>query len=789
MKISDFFQKFYFSRSVSGLISYKSKEKIVEFFFTSSLSPEHYSQLPDSRSSFSKWMEGSRKPQNSFLSFVSNHFLDSVFVDQLYKQLDENRLPDLLKNFDIIINNGESPDKRRFANAIKEQFKALVAGMGDADNIVPRIYNSQPEPAGYETYLWKAVKKYKYMNLPGEDECLLSSYHVCNDIGLSAVVFPRKTGSNPLQNATLSSIQSYDKRMVINRALLIGACGLGKTLMLQRLFVDAALEQRKTGLLPVFAELRNFTNRYDDFVVFIVDTIQEYDTAFTRENAIDLLSHGKMQVLLDGLDELDPDEVKHFQKKLQELCSRYPDNQIVVTSRQCSAISGLRKFGFVSLYLQPMDEQQINTLIEKLLPEGDDDAKRTVESFFDSRSGYVPKNSFIASNPLLLTIIVRNYQQLKDFSGDRIKFYELLYQELIRGHDEEKPAFDRIFHSVYDGREFTEAYRELCAKAFVDGIDHFDQRSFEKYFKKLKCKDGFRNPAGFQFEKFQHDVCATACMMYEQDSGIFYIDHGFQDFFFAEYYYYADTDPTKEIARVLNRRHPDSFRNLNAFRMLYQMSPEKVETCFFLPFLENIYKKKNEKKAFASFLNSGYGNVKYTIFDDQKVLQYAEKKDIKPTDFYLTPAANHLESIIMALVLDVLHLPNTFIIGAKDAILPSTQFATHFYVGAPIAVKEQKGETAFGHWIINAMKIDIKKINDPEFYVNTQMPMPVLDENDVPVIVGYEYIVAPAYLIEHDDIYELFKNPKIENGPYTLFTQVRDYYNKIAAKQSVNEYR
>ena len=124
----------------------------------------------------------------------------------------------------------------------------------------------------------------------------------------------------------------------------------------------------------------------------------------------------------------------------------------------------------------------------------------------------------------------------------------------------------------------------------MDGIFEFDHRSFEKYFKQLKSKEKLQNPSIFSISNFQHDVCATACMMYEQESGIYYIDPGFQDYFFAEYYYQEDSDSTKLMGRALWDRKIDTFRNLNALKMLYEIASEKVEVCIILPYLDSIFK-------------------------------------------------------------------------------------------------------------------------------------------------------------------------------------------------------
>jgi hypothetical protein len=156
----------------------------------------------------------------------------------------------------------------------------------------------------------------------------------------------------------------------------------------------------------------------------------------------------------------------------------------------------------------------------------------------------------------------------------------------------------------------------------MDGVFEFDHRTFEKYFKDVKKQETLSNPNIFQLDGFEHDVCATACMMYEQESGIYYIDPGFQDYFFAEYYYFEDTEKTKAMGEVLRHRKVNSFRNLDGLRMLYKMSPTKTEVCLFLPFLKDIFKNAEEDETFLRFLSYGYKECTYTEINDPAVKTY-----------------------------------------------------------------------------------------------------------------------------------------------------------------------
>lgn len=176
MNYSEFFQKFYFSRSSGGLIGYKTQKKIPEFFFKYGLDEDYWDTLPTSDSSYEKYFKSGRNPKNDIWDALNNHFSRDDLLKNLLRELSESRLRELMSRFDIGLRIAEVPDKRQFANAIVAQFQALAAGNGLADNIVPAEYKKTPEPVGFETYLRGAKSKFEWMKLPGEREYLLLPY-------------------------------------------------------------------------------------------------------------------------------------------------------------------------------------------------------------------------------------------------------------------------------------------------------------------------------------------------------------------------------------------------------------------------------------------------------------------------------------------------------------------------------------------------------------------------------------------------------------------------------------
>ena len=322
----------------------------------------------------------------------------------------------------------------------------------------------------------------------------------------------------------------------------------------------------------------------------------------------------------------------------------------------------------------------------------------------------------------------------------------------------------------------------------MDGIFEFDHRSFEKYFKQLKSKEKLQNPSIFSISNFQHDVCATACMMYEQESGIYYIDPGFQDYFFAEYYYQEDADSTKLMGRALCDRGIDSFRNLNALKMLYEIASEKVEVCVILPYLDSIFKGKTEPEAFLRYLSYGYGEITYILLDKPRIDEYIQKrKGAKVFDYI--PEVNSVQNIVMGFLQEALAVPNSFIVGAFDEAINSTG-ATHFITGFYEHSNDDEEARHKGAVYLKGLQFEIEYIHDQQYLQDLEFtPSPVIDNNGYAALFGYVYKVDPLTVLESPnqlkDLLEVCHSSAVQS----TYERVKEYYAELLKKQKKNAYR
>ena len=729
--LCQFLQMFYPSRADFILSGCGAKWKTASFFFEFALledtDPDDKQALPSSEDGYNKWINGKGNPSPTVFSLMLDNFDEDRLIKKLMSSIREGKDKLVATALHIVPGEGEKLDKRRLAIAIERQFFALMKGNGEAELLADKEYKKRPEAIGLNTYLHGAIAKYKWMTILGGDEVELDDYYICNRIGRSPSVFAYLDKGNTIEQATLKKLRSFDPNITTNRVMLIAASGFGKTLMLQHLFLEAA-RQIGSGLLPVLVEVRHYSHLSDNIISCIVKAVTHFGETFSEDDAKDLLAKGQCQILLDGLDEMDPSEISEFQDNLSEFVDRYRDNQIVLSSRECDALNGIK--GFVRLYIHPFDNEQSLRLIDKLLRGIDDPtAKEKILKYMDE--GFIKKDGIFATNPMLLTFVVNNYQKLDDYARSRYLFYQEAYEAIINDHDADKTAFDRIFRSVSCADEFTLVFREFCALSYLNAEKEFDKTSFEHYFNQLRSVKAVENPTKLRWRAFLQDACATACMMYEAKSKIIYIDPAFQEYLFALYMYQAPVERVRELLRPFKDTSPMEYQTLNGFYMLYEMGTEKAEIGMFLPFLDLIFRGKTNEEAFIEFLLCGYSEISITVIDPEK----AELAD-PDGNIQINPHVNEPCCITLLLILRSQKLNDFFTVGTTDQRVWWEEYSVY-----PITVNN----IIVGH---------ILEINRDEL-LNDELKL---------------HIVADVLR-------------KDANGPYSVFQKLKEYHAQIAKKK------
>ena len=656
IKYSDLCKAFYNkTKSKSGFKHYQSQGKIAEFLTVKALSENSLEIMPTSTASFNKWFSGENGQDAAILTAI-RHDLPTKLNDYsecLAAEFVIENIPSCATQLGLTLSTGETLDVSKFAFAIAKQLLLLAENNGEYKNQISEIYYLNDVSIDFSDYINKATTRYNVMKFIGAEEAVLSEYYVCNTLGDKAVAKNNRHSykGTYLDDATIEKIRSlYKFRGIDNKkCILIGSGGSGKSLMLQHLFLDGLAKYSKTGILPIFLELRNF-RQSDSIESFIYDAVNVKDETYTKEISHQMLLDGNCVLLLDGFDEIDPTDINDFQKKLNDFTDTYSNVQVILASRQCDAIKGLNLY--IKLYVWPFDEEQstelINTIIKKT---GSTATVDEITSFLSN--GFLKKDGIFSSHPMLLSYIALNHDSLPAFKKDHLLFYRATYDALLTGHDDNKHPYDRVFHSVDNADQFSIVFREFCAITYKKGVFSFDNSSFDQFFSELTSYKNFENTHKMTSSAFKHDACSTACIMFEENLGIWYIDPGFQEFLFAEYYASAPAAEVIDLQKSLSRLPLATFERFDALDMLFKCSEEKFKYYLLLPFLESIIQEKNDNP-FMFFLENTFDTINLTAINEEKQNSYMSECNLRYPLYPVVP--NHPKSILVNYISKILGL-------------------------------------------------------------------------------------------------------------------------------------
>ncbi len=652
MNYIDFFNCFYMAGRAAIIGNKKSRHEIMKFLFESGTANQFKFNIDDS--TIDKWTKDESKNNNRNKDWndLVKYFNEEAFTNSLEKNINKQNYNFLTYHF-FKTNNLEI-DKKEFFTAISNLFFDIAVNHGYSEHDIFYYYKTTNDKPLYPIYRDNLYKKYKKVFTMAYPENIdFDKIFVCSTISNRQDIRNKRTQQKG--KIFLDDISLDNFPMEYRKTILIGNGGMGKTLMLQYLLLKSIKEHDKTGFLPIIIEVRDF-NVNEDLLSEIIKNYKKYDENIKDSMIINALKAGKCQILLDGIDEIDPGDIREFHKKLIDITDKYPNSQYLIASRECDNAKQLT--GFTMLYILPFDDDQQKRLIENIYKDESEDYKNEVFSYL--KKDFLKKHTAFVTNPMLLTYTIKNYPLTKSFV-QKHKFFKKAYQTILSGHDDYKDAYDRIFRSVTNPDNFTEVFRELCAITYSDGKKELDSTEFTGYFKKLKSKDSLHDDKMMREKTFLQDACATACMMYEQDYNILYIDEGFQDYFFAEFLYMIDEKDVLKIGEHMQNNVIDNYNSVDAFEMLYAMSKDKIEIDIFLPYLNKIFKNKDDNENFLNFIIKEFKKLQIVYMNVDKINEFENNNNIKLT---LQTISNTPRSLIMNAILTILgdNLTNEIIV-------------------------------------------------------------------------------------------------------------------------------
>lgn len=451
----------------------------------------------------------------------------------------------------------------------------------------------------YVEHAKEAFKKSKSFFYPNEERDFIDFY-VCNDLTDKKCSYygDYEYSYEPhYKDITVKKLADMSKFAVI-----VGTGGLGKSMMMRHLMLDALNTYDEDKILPAFVVLKDYDNKKQKLLDYIYSQIEHLHLDMAITDLIEIMKTGNMLFLLDGLDEIKARCRNAFDDELNILSEKYSKCQFVLSSRPIGSFGEFKHFKVFNL--EPLSKTQAIKVIEKLdFRVYEENIKRDFIEELDKRL-YNQKRDF-AGNPLLLTIMLITFEQFHNIPTQKFLFYEQAYEALTQKHDATK-ALTREYATGLDPYKFKQYFSEFCIITYHDEQYKFSREQLEQYFQQvIELNHLNTTPAAFIT-----DATDKICLLYVDGDSYYFCHRSFQEYFVAYFCSRQIEDRYDPIREMFNDKD-DSAYDDETLQMLFGMDEQKMEKQIIIPFLESIFATGDDKADYIEFLKRFYPVIEF----------------------------------------------------------------------------------------------------------------------------------------------------------------------------------
>lgn len=327
---------------------------------------------------------------------------------------------------------------------------------------------------------------------PEENVSLRKFYYPCKIISRSGI------------NLNTEKISDLGNDCII----IQGIVGQGKSIFMRYLALQE-ITSEENKRIPLFMELRK-VSKSTSLPSLIKKTLSNYDIELDESTFNYLLSSGKIVLLLDGFDELDESMVIETTNDLENLTTKHPDLQIIVSSRPANEIQKLNCFRI--LEIAPLDTNDYTPFLKSL------DLKTSRISHIVNAIEASPSQiSQLISTPLMLTLVIFVYQSERQIPAELPEFFERLFYTVFTRHDKLKAAFERQHYSGLPERKLQNLFEAFCFMSIQLGSARTLSRS--TFSEAFDLAQTYIEGANCSESSFKKDITKVACLMLEEGLG------------------------------------------------------------------------------------------------------------------------------------------------------------------------------------------------------------------------------------------------------------------------------
>jgi hypothetical protein len=362
-------------------------------------------------------------------------------------------------------------------------------------------------------------------------------WQVDKEVKLLSFYYPSKV----LIGKDKKTINAISEIATDHNFVVQGTVGQGKSIFLRFLCIK---ELAKSARVPIFVELRRYQSG-KTFHQFLIDVLRMYGFPADEGVFTYLAESGKLVLLLDGFDEIEPQLITSVIHDLEAFSHQFEKLQIIVTSRPDSGIE--RSPHFRVYKLAPLEPSDHKHFLEKVI---DDEDKINDILAAISRSSAQIRD--LLKTPLLLTLLVIVYNADQEIPGTLSAFYDVLFQTLLTRHDKTKPGFSRKRATKLANDDLKRLFEAFCYAARQMHLLSLTQDQLSACLTQACKVTGVATKP----ELFATDITKIACLMQEEGFKFHFTHKSVAEFHAASFIRHA---PNETAIKFYSKLHSDKW--------------------------------------------------------------------------------------------------------------------------------------------------------------------------------------------------------------------------------------
>lgn len=488
---------------------------------------------------------------------------------------------------------------------------------------------------------YSRIKTLLYDKTPKE----FYSFYVCNDL---------KHDDKIIDSIDVEKLCLYSHYTIIS-----GIGGLGKSMMMRHLLLNAIDNSDTLKLLPVFIALKDYGETGENLFDYVFSVAQQFEESITRDQFAAVLKNGSGLLIFDGLDEVKTIYFSQLIHEVEHLTNSYPQSYFVISSRPSTQLVSLNKF--YELELQPFNKLQALNMIDNFeFSIGEQKIKEKFYTCLDRELWFSHKE--FAENPLLLTIMLMTFEEYAEVPAKIHKFYEMAFETLAKKHDDTK-LLEREFKSKLSKDEIALYFSKICFLSYKDEKFEMTKTEFKNYLEHCLKKSSKE----INGNDLLYDLSNNLCLLLKEGEKYHFIHRSFQEYFcainFKNGFEKVSADRKEKMSEGLIKffEGPRDNQSESVLEMLYDMVPEKVEEYIIIPKLEQILGDDNvcDNNGYLNVLERAFPNLRcwyeyheYIEYDDE----IDEELDESYYDFSIDTNGYIESKILQFIMIDLLEL-------------------------------------------------------------------------------------------------------------------------------------